>query len=338
MNTMKTRERFHAIANFNSFDRLPIFEWANWWNQTIESWQKIGLPKKIQERYELCRYFDLDLYFQHQYQALRKGSPKPESSGAGIIKNMDDYEKIQPYLFQIENDFSKSRLNIVPQAKFQQAGDAVIWLSVNGFFWLPRVLLGIENHLYAFYDQPELMHRINRENAEWIIKLIDKTCEIYRPDFITIAEDMSYNNGPMLSKEFFNEFIKPYYDIIIPHLKERGIRVFVDSDGDIADLVGWFEAIGVEGMLPLEVQAGVDVIQLRKQFPNLLLLGGFNKMTMSKGEKTMQSEFKRLLPVAQKSGFLISCDHQTPPEVSLENYHLYLNLFRKFANLAGQAS
>ena len=43
------------------------------------------------------------------------------------------------------------------------------------------------------------------------LKIIDKVCEHTTPDFMTFAEDMSYNNGSMLSKELFDEFMKPYY-------------------------------------------------------------------------------------------------------------------------------
>ena len=30
---MNTRARFHAVMNFKPFDRLPLLEWAGWWNR-----------------------------------------------------------------------------------------------------------------------------------------------------------------------------------------------------------------------------------------------------------------------------------------------------------------
>jgi len=144
----------------------------------------------------------------------------------------------------------------------------VLWFTAEGFFWFPRTLLGIERHLYAFYDQPELMHRINSDLADWILLLIDQVCAICTPDFMTFGEDMSYNHGPMLSKELFNEFIRPYYDRVIPVLKERGIIPIIDSDGDISAPAYWFEEAGIEGILPLERQAGVDIAALRVDHPD----------------------------------------------------------------------
>jgi hypothetical protein len=35
------------------------------------------------------------------------------------------------------------------------------------------------------------------------------------------------------------------------------------------------------------------------------------------------------MPVMRSGGFIPSVDHQTPPGVSLENYRVYLKLFRE---------
>ena len=67
-------------------------------------------------------------------------------------------------------------------------------------------------------------------------------------------------------------------------------------------------------------------------------IGHFDKMTMDKGEDAMRAEFERLLPTAANGGLLISCDHQTPPGVSYENYKTYLSLFKEYAEKAGSIS
>ena len=60
-------------------------------------------------------------------------------------------------------------------------------------------------------------------------------------------------------------------------------------------------------------------------------IGHFDKMAMNRGEAALRAEFERLMPEAKRGGFLISCDHQTPPGVSLEDYRLYLRLFHEYA-------
>jgi uroporphyrinogen-III decarboxylase len=182
------------------------------------------------------------------------------------------------------------------------------------------------------------MHRINADLAEWILLVIERVCSICTPDFMTFGEDMSYNNGPMLSKECFDEFMRPYYDRVIPALRAKGILPIIDSDGDIAIPAHWFAEAGLEGILPLERQAGVDIAALRQAHPKMRFIGHFDKMTMPKGEEAMRAEFERLLPTAARGGFLISCDHQTPPGVSYQNYRTYLSLFQEYAEKAGEMS
>ncbi len=113
--------------------------------------------------------------------------------------------------------------------------------------------------------------------------------------------------------------------------------MIIDSDGDISVPCKWFEEAGIEGILPLERQAGVDIAQLRKDHPKQIYIGAYDKMVMNKGEDEIGAEFERLLPVAKKGGFLISCDHQTPPGVSLEQYKIYLKLFKEYAVKAAGA-
>jgi len=152
------------------------------------------------------------------------------------------------------------------------------------------------------------------------------------PTFMTIAEDMSYNHGPMISKQTFDAFVAPYYRQLVPRLMERDIMPFVDTDGDVTLLVPWLEAVGVNGVLPLERQAKVDGLRLRKRYPRLRMVGHFDKMTMNKGEAAMRAEFERLIPLMKTGGFIPSVDHQTPPGVSLEQYGVYLRLLREYVS------
>ena len=327
---MTVSERFHAAMNFEPVDRMPLIEWAIWWDKTLDRWHGEGLDTSL-DRYDLYRHFGLDVTCQAWCHATHDDAPQPAHEGAGIIETPDDYEQLKEKLFRVDDPRSVNTADLDQWAQWKKEGDAAIWFTLDGFFWYPRTLLGVQEHLYAFYDEPEMMHQINQDNAEWMIKIIDRICEHCQPDFMTFAEDMSYNNGPMISKGLFDEFMKPYYTLVIPHLKERGIRAFIDSDGDVHEAAPWFAEAGIEGILPLERQAGVDVAKLQEENPGQLYIGGFDKMTMPKGEAAMRAEFERLLPAAQKGGYIISCDHQTPPGVSLDQYHIYLSLLKEYA-------
>jgi len=332
---MNARQRFHAALNFQPFDRLPMIEWATWWHLTIERWHSEGMPAEVQSVEAIMRYFGLDVMRQDWIRIRKESCPTAASHGAGIIATADDYERVREHLYPVPA-IDKERWR--RWAADREQGDIVLWFTLDGFFWFPRTLLGIERHLYAFYDQPELMHRINTDLANWQLQVIEELSSVCIPDFMTFGEDMSYNHGPMLSKKLFDEFLLPYYRRVIPRLKELGITTIIDSDGDITRPAYWFEEAGLDGILPLERQAGVDMARLRAEHPRMRFIGHYDKMVMNQGEAAMRAEFERLLPIAAQGGFLISVDHQTPPGVSIDDYRIYLRLFREYAERAGEMS
>jgi hypothetical protein len=322
-------ERFRAVMNFQPVDRLPRWEWAMWWDLTIDRWHGEGLPRELGsgQVFDIARYFGLDPYQQFWFSTTDSTIEATQHHVEGIVSNMDDYLRIRPQLFP---NHGASIETMRPWAERQRLGDAVVWCTLEGFFWFPRTLMGFSKLMLAFYEQPELIHQINRDLLEFNFGLLDKIFPACVPTFMTIAEDMSYNHGPMISKRVFDDFVAPYYRELLPRLQERNIPLVMDTDGDVTLLAPWLQELGVTGVLPLERQAGVDGMKLRRQFPALRMVGHFDKMTMNRGEAAMRAEFERLAPLMKTGGFIPSVDHQTPPGVSLEQYRCYLRLLDEF--------
>ena len=322
-------ERFKALMNFQPVDRLPLIEWTGYWDKTVDPWIEQGL------KYEgsLHDHFGFDPYWQSWFSNTGEGFPGAPYHGGPVMANEDDYEKLLPCMYP---SLDESIEQMAPRAEAQERGDAVIWVTLNGYFWFPRGLFGIQPHMLAFYDYPELMHRINQDLVDHQIKILKKLAKVCPPCFFTFAEDMSYNHGPMLSKKLFDEFCAPYYRQTVPLMKQMGSVVIVDTDGDMTEMVPWLLEVGCDGILPLERQAGVDGNALRKEYPKLRMIGHYDKMIMHKGEQALRDEFERLLPLMKSGGFIPSVDHQTPPAVSLEDYRLYIQLLREYAKKAAE--
>ena len=329
MSGMNHVERFRAVMNFQPVDRLPRWEWAMWWDETIARWHEEGLPRKLRSSqvFEIAQWFGLDPYQQFWFSTTDPTIEATQHHVEGIVANMDDYRRIRPKLFP---SHAAALEGMAAWSARQQRGECVVWCTVEGFFWFPRTLMGFEKLMFAFADQPELLHAINRDLLEFNLQLLDQVFRLCVPVFMTIAEDMSYNHGPMISKKTFDEFVAPYYRSLLPRLQERGVPLFMDTDGDVTLLVPWLEELGVQGVLPLERQAKVDGWQLRQQFPQLRMVGHFDKMTMNRGDAAMRAEFERLAPLMEGGGFIPSVDHQTPPGVSLEEYRCYLRLLNEY--------
>ena len=328
---MTASERFAAYLAGRPVDRAPIMEWAPWWTETVDRWRGEGLPEERQTVEEIQDYFGLDKCLQTGAGPKTERTPEPPGFGLGVMEDKADYlEKILPTLFPAPE-------TVLPEEKYlwfektRARGDTVHFFTLQGFFWYPRTLFGIENHLLAFYDCPELMQRMNEDYCRWAEKVMRVVFSRFRFDFMTFAEDMSYNGGPMIGKSCFDTFLAPFYRRLIPIAHEYGVPVIIDSDGDITAAVDWYGSVGADGMLPLERKAGVDVSVYIARHPEMTFIGHFDKMCMKYGEAAMRREFERLLPSMLHGKLIPSVDHQTPPDVSMETYRVYLSLFREYA-------
>ena len=330
--SMNSVERVRAVMNFQPVDRLPRWEWAMWWDKTIEAWKGQGLPARLSSVFDIAEYWGLDPFQQFWLSTTDPGVAAAQHHVEGTVGSMDAYLRILPGLYP---DHRRDIEAMRPWALRQAAGEVVIWATLEGFYWFPRTLMGIEGEIYGFYDQPELIHRINSDLCDFNCRLVDTLCRSCAPTFVTIAEDMSYNHGPMLSKTLFDEFLAPYYRRLIPLLQERNVFVVVDTDGDVTEMVPWLMDVGIQGVLPLERQAGVDAVKLRRAAPRLIMVGHFDKMVMHRGEAAIRAEFERLLPVMRTGGFIPSVDHQTPPHITMDQYRLYRRLLDEYTAAAG---
>lgn len=315
------------MMNFQPVDRLPRWEWAMWWDETIANWKRQGLPHNLNTVFDIAEYFGLDPYQQFWFSTTDPTIDAIQHHVEGIVSNMDDYLKLRPGFFP---DHGHAIRSMARWAERQSRGEAVVWITLEGCFWFPRTLMGFTKISLAFYDQPELIHRINQDLTDFNLRILDEVERVCVPTFAIIAEDMSYNNGPMISEKHFTEFIAPYYRQIVPRLLEKNIIPLVDTDGNVTRLVPWLLAEGIRGVLPLERQAGADGTTLGRKHPNLCMVGHFDKMVMDKGEPALRAEFERLLPLMRRGGFIPSIDHQTPPHVTIDQYRVYRRLLDEY--------
>jgi len=336
---MTPRERFHALMNFRPADRLPRLEWAPWWDKTLERWHGEGLPPGLTRDDAVRRWFGLEEYRQFWPRPRSTGFPEEGTAGFVPVRSSRDYERIKPALFP-EPSFDPEKL--IRTAEAQAAGREVVWLTLEGFFWFPRTLFGIEGHLYAFYDHPDLMDRMNEDLLDWQRKTLAAFCRYCTPDFITLAEDMTYNHGPMIGRELFDCRLLPWYRRILPEIGAGGILPFADTDGNVHEIIPWLMEAGFRGCLPLERQAGCDPARIRRENPEWLMIGGINKMLLSGPPELLRTELEGCADLAAHGGYIPGIDHQTPPEVSLDRYRRYLamtdELFTFPSGLPGPAS
>ena len=352
---MTFKESFHTLMNFEKPDLLVQFEWG-YWDETIERWRKEGLLQDKQpwehlnittyERVPAKRRFDPDFeikvleendenqIIQDENGIIQKISRNRTAFPQFLkhpVQNREDFEKIKERLDPHSNgrypsDWKERIENLQKRNTILVLGQCDI-----SFFGWPRELMGLKNLLMSLYDQPELIKAINDYHLWFLKELYDKALSEVDFDCAFIWEDMAYKNGPLISPELFREFMLPYYKDLTSYLRSKGIKwIILDSDGNIEKLIPLFVEGGVDGLLPFECAAGLDIREVRKAYPDLRILGGIDKMEIAKGKEAIDRELEKKLPfMFSKGGYLPTLDHHVPPEISYENFKYYLEKTRR---------
>ena len=210
--------------------------------------------------------------------------------------------------------------------------------DLAGFFGTIREFVGIENLSYLFFDDPGLIKEINQYLLDLWINIYSEALTEIEADAAMIFEDMSYKYGSLISPEMFREFLTPYYKKLTSFFKSKGINaIFVDTDGDCSGLIPLFLEAGVTGLLPIEGHyENMNVLKLRRNYPELLILGGIDKTVIEKGKDFIDNELEnKIFPAIKLGGYIPTFDHLVHPQVSWSDFVYYRNKLNNFIEKNG---
>jgi uroporphyrinogen decarboxylase len=201
----------------------------------------------------------------------------------------------------------------------------------SGAFWQLREWLGFENLCMLFHDDPAWVGEMIAFWDDFMCRILKKLFQHIVPDVVLVSEDMAYKSFSMISPAMTREFIFPSWKRWGEIVHAAGVPVYdIDSDGFIGELIPlWIEA-NFQACNPIEVAAGNDIVDFRKRFGrNMAYHGGVDKRAMAKGGRVIEEEIRRIAPVIRDGGFIPSCDHGIPSDVSWPNFVHYVKLLAK---------
>ena len=210
-------------------------------------------------------------------------------------------------------------------------------LIVTGFYALGRGLMGTAAFIPAFYKDPELIHDMMNKYADFLIEVYKDAVEGLksRIDWVFWHEDLSSGTGPNISPKLFKEFILPNLKKVTGFFNKNGIDlIIIDTDGDPRALMPLLWEGGIRGIWPLEVAAGMDAVELRKEYGRTWrLMGNIDKRVLAQSKEAIKRELDRKVPyMKEEGGYVVGLDHDVPPDVPLENFIYYSNSVNNMIN------
>ena len=208
--------------------------------------------------------------------------------------------------------------------------DYPLCVNIRGPFWWTRDMVGLKGIALGIHRYPELIKEIMDFCAEFQTGVLHRALDDLDVDFVIISEDMAYKNGPMIGPEAVKEFMSTAYHEIAKFFREHGVKILiVDSDGNVDLLIPIWLKLGLNGVMPCEVAAGMDVVKLGEKYPDLIMIGGIDKRELAKDKESVKKEVEyRVPPLVKRGGYFPGVDHAVPADVPLENYKYFVSLLK----------
>ena len=351
---MENRERFNRVMRYQSVDHPPLLA-PGPWVSTRRRWEREGCPAGV----DLHEYFGLppfrlasvgiDTLMIPPFKEIileDKGEfvIKIDRHGARVrnFKEEDSMPEFLEYAIKGQESLPwlrekfelKAPGRVTPDwlAKARQVRERGGLLFINGgmYFGFLNEHMGTEHLLVAYFDDPAFIHAVNELQCSACEFALNTALPEFKIDCVAYHEDMAYRNGSMISPAMFREFMTPYYKRIQAIAVRHGIDLqFLDSDGNVEELIPLWLEVGINILTPMEVAAGMDVVRLRKKFGReLRMFGGFDKRILAAGKKQIRAELERLRPLIEDGGYIPGIDHGTPPDVSWVNACCYVETLK----------
>jgi len=351
---MTNRELFLEIMHYGSFDRMPVVHWTGW-PETMERWYAEGLPREgdvhaffgtkphwtfIWPNVDLLPKFTEETISETDEsrifrdadgvvcQAWKRKSCIPHFIDF-TLKTPHDWEiyrkRLQPDPARIPADLDKHIANA-------QASGLPIAVGTGSLMGWIRNWMGVENMAYFMYDHQDVYAEMVMTIADLVCWALHQVLPKVKVDFGFGWEDICGRSGPLVSPHIFDACVAPAYRKIRGTLEQYGVKLYgIDTDGDVAALIGhWLDA-GVNVQFPIEVGVWkADGMAYRKRYGReLRIIGHFDKLALERGHDAVDAEIERLLPLMKDGGYMLMPDHLITPGVSLADYRWYLDRIRE---------
>lgn len=349
---MTDKDRFLCALNHREPDRVPIHDAL--WPSTVSRWQREGLPVDraphdyfgygmVRLRPDLSPRLHAEEITENPDYVLER-----TAYGALLRQRRDrsSTPEILEYPVHTREDWQKI------EARLTASSDRIDWSTMRAGYERARAqgkFVAFHAHfgyaaLLEYIKTDELLMLLATEPA-WIRRMFQVQTELVTGlaqemldggidfDGAFLNCDLGYRNSTLFSPEMYRELQLPFDTLLFRFFRDRGKHVIMHSDGRVKDLIPDLLGAGISCLQPLEVKAGMDLIELKKEYGrDLALMGGIDVRAMVDPDPTaIEQEIRRKLQVAMvDGGYIYHSDHSVPDNVSLQQYRRVLELVEKY--------
>ena len=207
----------------------------------------------------------------------------------------------------------------------QKVGETVIIdFSFTGFCDLFDAM---DLEIYTFFSlaYPELLKEYMDVSIENELNRVHAVADRDLSPLILIPEDFATKPGPIFSPDFLGRYHYPYVQKLVSAWHEHGLKVIYHSDGNYKEAIPALMACGVDGFYCLEPSCGMDILELKKEYPHMVWAGGVDGVDLMESGTPGQvkAEVHRHIEesgVLKRGGMFLATSSEINPTIGVENF------------------
>jgi len=195
-------------------------------------------------------------------------------------------------------------------------------------------LIGQVNAMLWMGEHPERMGAvINRIGAHYLAMA---QAEIQAGagwlDGFVIWGDVAYKKCTFMSPAYWRQYFKPWVARMVQAAHAAGLPVIYHGCGNVKAIFADYVEMGVDAYNPLEAKAGLDVVELRREYGHHIgFCGNSDIQIWESGDRdAIRREVLRKLNAAKGGGLIFQSDHSVSSSVSGQTYDYIVKLVREF--------
>ena len=194
-------------------------------------------------------------------------------------------------------------------------------------------IIGSENVMCWMGEYPDEIARFAERIHEFSLGLLKGQIKAAdgHLDGIVIWGDVAYKKGMMFSPDFWRRYFKPGVKALIDEAHSHGLPVIYHGCGNVKKIFADFIEIGVDAYNPLEFKAGMDVIELRRQYGHRIgFCGNMDvRLWASGSHEELKAAILHKLNAAKGGGYIFQSDHSVPDNIPPSSYDYAVKLVRE---------
>jgi uroporphyrinogen decarboxylase len=352
---LTSRERILLALQDKEADRVAIHDSP--WFTTIRRWHKEGLAEDV-DPYDYFEYEFADVgartTFRLPEQVLeetddyrittnfwgstvknwKNATSTPETIAFGVNSAAEWAEKKHLMLDWDDEriDWGRTRASY---DKARAAGKFITFGEAMGYD-RTQGIVGSERLLIAMAEEPEWVKDMFDANAEITVRSMEEMLAGGIDfDGAFFYDDMGYRNASLFSPRMFRELSMPAHKRVCDFAHSRGKPTILHSCGCVKELIPSLIETGYDCLQPLEVKAGMDLVELKKRYgEKMAFMGGIDVRKMSNPDpNVIEEEIATKIGFAKRGGgYIYHSDHSVPDDISFPQYCRVIDLVKKYGS------